>query len=250
MADQATGGGSSQQPSAATFSEAQLEQISEVAGRVANGQFNSRIKRLQEEMSANFSKVLEPISKQLSDLAATQQPPPGDGKGKGKGKDGDPAEGSPEFRGMQKQLADQKAAHDKLLSELAAEKAKAADASMRSALRDKLAAHGIEGVRAKHAIASLVDSEKRVRRDDDGQAVFIDTDGQPIDIDTGLKAWAKTEDAKIFLPPTGARGSGGGSGGPPPKQGNGAGEVTATDLGLAFVRDFGGIPIGSGGTNT
>lgn len=52
----------------------------------------------------------------------------------------------------------------------------------------------------------------RIRRDDDGRPVFArkdrDGDEELVPLDVGIKEWGKTEEAKRFLPPTEAAGSG------------------------------------------
>lgn len=52
----------------------------------------------------------------------------------------------------------------------------------------------------------------RIKRDDDGKPVFVrkgrDGDEETVPLEQGLKEWAKTEEAKRFLPATNAAGSG------------------------------------------
>lgn len=125
----------------------------------------------------------------------------------------DPApqiEDHPSFKGLQKQLQDLQKAADTAKAEAEAEKAKTREAKLRQRLGDELAGHGIDPTRAKHAVGYLIDVEKRVRwsEDDADAIVFRDADGQDLDFGTGMKAWAKSEDAKIYMAPRGTQGSG------------------------------------------
>ena len=245
MSDQTQGTGPQGQQGSSAPGALTEEKVQAMITETFNSGFTARMKTAQRAIADDVAKALGPISSKLEEMGTAIAGLQG-GKNSKKPKDGeDPNEGTPEYRGLQKQLADQKSAFDKLQNELAAEKSRAADATMRTQVIDDLVKHGVDASRAKRAMQILVDGDKRVKRDEDGATVFVDSDGQPIDLTTGLKAWVKTEDAKIFLPPTGVRGSGGqpGSG---PNAGNTKGqpqELTATDLGLAIARDFGGIPV-------
>jgi hypothetical protein len=87
------------------------------------------------------------------------------------------------------------------------EKAQGRDLKLRSTVKDELAKLGIQSPTSlKAAMAILLDADKAVGYEED-EIVFRTEEGAT-DLASGLKAWAKTEDAKFFLPPKGASGSG------------------------------------------
>ena len=241
MSDQAPGNGSPNSPSGTGAPAALTEEaVAKIASDTMNSVFEGRSKKLKRELLEEFGKGLEPISKQIADLAAAASQPVGKKK-----KEGEPSEdgNSPEMRGLQRQLQEQKATTDAVLQKLAAAEAKEKSTTLRARLSEELGKHGItETPRVKAATAVLL-SENRVRYDEDGQIVFAESEDSVLDLATGIKAWVKLDDNKIFLPPTGARGSGDRPG-QGPKSGTQPGaEPSATEIGLAFAREFGGIPV-------
>lgn len=246
MGDQ-TQGGDPPAANAAPFTDAQLEQISQVAGQVANSAFAARAKKLEEKLGVEFKTGLEGITRQLTDLAANASA----GKTGKKGKDGGAAEepdaADPKFNGMQRQLSELKSQLDARDKELAGEKAKQKLAALRQSAREELGKLGIvEPPRVKAALATL-EADGRLGVDDEGQNTYIENANSVVDLATGIRAWGKTDDAKIFIPASGARGSGdrpgqGGAG----KPGAAPKETTDADVGLALVATFGGsgVPMG------
>jgi hypothetical protein len=107
---------------------------------------------------------------------------------------------SAELSKLQKQLAD-------LQAERESEKEKRRDLELRSSVKEKLSSLGIQPTHIKAAMAVLVDSERSIGYNEDGELVFRTPTGDR-DLESGLKAWAKSEEAKLFLPPRGVAGSG------------------------------------------
>lgn len=222
------------------------EDVERIAASIFNNGFTARMKTFQKQINDQLSETLNTSLKKQIEDAFAQLP----SKGKSaKGKEGaDPAEGddpqSPAVRSMKRQL-------EEMATELSKQKATSEAATKREkdmALRQKsIEALGTVGIsdpsRTKAALATLF-QDGRISYDEDGESIiFKDSDGSPLDLPTGVKAWAKSEEAKIFLPPTGARGSGDRPGQGAPKQA-GDQSLSATDIGLAIAREFGGIPIG------
>ena len=78
-----------------------------------------------------------------------------------------------------------------------------------------------------------------------GEPVYHENEHSVVDLATGIRAWMKTEEAKIFLPPTGARGSGDRPGQGGPKTQTGASqEATDADIGLGLIALANGMPVG------
>lgn len=156
--------------------------------------------KLEETLAQKLAGILKP--QPVDDEAAQSQPAAQPEKGK---------ESSADLIAFKRQLSELRNELKSSKEEAQREKQAARDAKMRQAVTDALAAHGITGGRAKHAIGHLVDVAKLIKLDDAGQPVMADEFGDPVDLDTGLKAWANTEDAKIYIPPRGTAGSGGSS---------------------------------------
>lgn len=142
-----------------------------------------------------------------------------------------PAE-SPELKGALKRLAEIEAANKQIQAERDAERAKARDVALRQQLSDTLLKHGVDATRVKHAVGILVDSEKRVRFDEDGESlIFKDSDNTDVDLITGVRSWVKSDDGKFYLPPRGVNGSGDRGAGKAPQTAQKGGQVTAESLG-------------------
>lgn len=183
-------------------------------------------KSLDEKLSSFVARIDESLATRFGETKAA----PAEGKQSA-------ADESPIVKGMQKQMAAMQAKLDAAEAETKAERAKARDGTMRTKLREALGSNGIEGVRAKHAIGVLVDSEKRVAWDDSNELTFKDAAGEEVDFATGLGDWLKSDDAKIYLPPRGTSGSGDGNqrtqngrGGAPPDPHEAAKELLVKHL--------------------
>ncbi len=185
-----------------------------------NKAITARFKGLEDKVQKSFGDSFSSFSEKLRTEIAALLPPTPEAKPEGdKKKDGDRAgaEG-PELRSLKEQVARLTKLADDARSERDTERTKSRDASLRQTLAHTLAHAGIEGVRARHAIGLLVDSEKRVRYADQSDAVvFRRADHEEVPLDEGLGEWLKSEDAKLYLPPRNAGGSGDRPGGTPPR---------------------------------
>lgn len=119
-------------------------------------------------------------------------------------------------RKAEKRLRELEAKTAKAEQEAAAAKKRERDASLQTAVTDRLSALGIEGRRAKMAFGHLAKVEGRIYFDEDDEIVFRDEHGAEVPLADGLSEWAKSEDAELFMAPTGARGSGDRPRGKPP----------------------------------
>jgi hypothetical protein len=150
-------------------------------------------------------------------------------------------EDHPTVKGLLKRIAEVEGRAKSAEDTAAAEKARARDGDMRRRLADALASHGIDGARAKHAVGFLVDAQKLVRLAEDGESIlFKDADSGDVDLATGLKAWVKTEDGKLYKPPSGAAGSGDRPfGGAPQKPGEPISREAVGEMLLSHLRGGG-----------
>ncbi len=147
---------------------------------------------------------------------------------------------SPALRGMMKQLEELKRDNLKIQQERDAERTRAKDATLRQQLSDALIKNGVDATRVKHAVGILVDSEKRVRFEEDGDSiVFKDNDNTDVDLLTGIKSWVKSDDGKFYLPPRGVNGSGDRGAGRAPNVTNTSKTVNAESLGNLILDEFG-----------
>jgi hypothetical protein len=189
---------------------------------ITSEDLNRAISKRLGEFSAKQEKAFTDLASGLGsklDALVANPAPARDSAAAGKGES--PAgsvEDHPLVKGLQKRLSEletsTKAAHESA----AAEKAKSRDAEMRRRLSDSLASHGVDSARMKHAIGYLVDAQKMVRLSEDGETiVFKDESDGDLDLATGLKAWVKTDDGKLYIPPRGAQGSGDRGGATPAK---------------------------------
>ncbi len=79
--------------------------------------------------------------------------------------------------------------------------------SLRAAVTGGLGTIGLAGAHLDGAIASLYHNGS-VFISDDGERRFRDDEGLDHPLLDGLRSWAKSEAAKLYIPPRGARGSG------------------------------------------
>lgn len=105
-----------------------------------------------------------------------------------------------EVAAMRKQL-------EALTKEREAEKAKAKDLQLRSSVKDELTRVGVTSPAAVKGAMAMLLTDNSVGFNDDGELVYR-VDGEETDLSSGMKAWAKTDDAKLFLPARGVNGSG------------------------------------------
>lgn len=187
------------------FNEEQVTSLKQLVSGIVNSAIRTRDQMVdkkraedREAVKADFAKLLD---EKLSTLKPADPEPPGkDGK-RSKGED-------LEFSTMRKQLADTN-------ERIAASEKREAEARARleaSELRDRvskiLAPSGIEGTRFRGAFALIKDRIRKQSDEADAPYVFVDDAGDEVELEPGLKSWIKGDEAKIFVPPSGAGGSG------------------------------------------
>lgn len=175
----------------------------------------------------------EQIAAELAKLKV-EGAPKGEPAGQGQGADaGKPVDvtSSPEFKALQQQF-------EEMQRSAAAEREQAAQEARRRLLRDTIAKHGFQG-RQEHAARYLEaerapDGKPLLRTDDKGALCWAKEHLGAVrlfPLDDGLKEWANTDDAKTFLPPKGAEGTGDGVGG---NGGQGRQTIPLAQLGRAI----------------
>lgn len=97
---------------------------------------------------------------------------------------------------------------NKIKQERDEERSKSKSVKLQQALADSLAEVGVDNrVKMNHAIGYLTSVAKAVSYDDEDNIVFS-IDGEQLPLKDGLKQWLKTEDAKLYVAPKMASGSG------------------------------------------
>lgn len=199
MSDSTQGNGSPQDPKG---DDAPKYVTEEQLNRAITARFSDFAKKSEKTLADFLGKVETTFAEKLTSLASASRDEEKPGKG-------DDPTASPAYKALQKQLDENKAATAKIEAQRAAERAKGRDMGLRQSLTEKLSALGFSGLGLKHAIGVLVDASKAVRyADDDGDDVLMRTEDGDMPLEDGLRQWAKSEDAKLFLPPRGAGGSG------------------------------------------
>ena len=215
--DQPSGSGAPQAPSGDAPSSISREEVSEIVNKAIGARNKLFEKQISDQLDKSTKDLRESMRTLTESITANAGSDKGEKKRRGEGEAGD----DPALRSLQRQIQELKVENERVAATAAAEKAKGRDNTLRQRLAESLAEYGIkDSPRIKHAIHHLVDGEKRVSysEDNEDQIVFRDADGVSLDLATGLKSWAKSEDGKYFLPPTGARGSGDGRGGAAPQR--------------------------------
>lgn len=182
---------------------ATVEDITNVVSEMLNKALTNRNKQVEAKLEKAIVDIQTKFQEQLSALTQTSQT-----TDKTKTAEVD-YESTPAYRGMQKQIAElQKQAEEAKLASLAVQKQNR-EVRLRQKVGEELIKVGVDPSRVKHAVTFLLDGEKRVKYADEesDDIVFNDNDTE-IDLQTGLKSWAKTDDAKIYQPARGTTGSG------------------------------------------
>lgn len=189
-------------PQAGQGEDAPKYVTAEELNRAITARFADFSKKSEKTLTESFGA----FEKKLAELVAAKPEP-----------QADPAkppsiQDHPDFKGMTKKLADLEARAAAAEAKTEAERAKGKDLSLRQRLADELAKAGIKDpTRAKHAARFLVDGERLVKWNEEGDAlVFRDAEAGEVDFSTGFKGWLKSDDAKLYLPspdaaPPGAR---------------------------------------------
>jgi hypothetical protein len=200
-----TGGGAP----AGEMPAAWMEQIQETVGKLINGAISSRDKQAdkkREQDKLDFKKMLEETVAGASKAGASEEP-----QGGGKNKDKE----NVELASLKKQLTEYATRADAFERQANDEKTRRRQQDLQKGVLDSLATFGIDGLRAKAAFAML---KERIRHQDEDadEIVMTGEDGVAMDLPIALRTWSKSEEAKIFLPPNGSKGSGSRPGGQTP----------------------------------
>ena len=118
-------------------------------------------------------------------------------------------EDSPAYKAQQLELQKLQKRVETAEAAKAAEQAKARAQALRQRTFEVLTEHGVSGNGARHAFNTFAAEGRVVYEGDSGdELLFVDEKGEKLPLKDGIKSWVESEDAKVFLPPRGASGSG------------------------------------------
>lgn len=155
------------------------DQIGEIVSQIVNSAMTSRNKSFEKKFEEMMTKVSVPVESKPEKEEPVSKA---------------------EMMAMRKQLAEY-AAKDEATT------AKERDQKLRETTKEHLTKIGVPTHLLKGAVATLVDADKLVFLNEDGELKFKSSIGE-VDMDQGVKQWSKSTDGKAFLPPKGAQGSG------------------------------------------
>ena len=179
----------------ATLSESRVHQL-----------INSALASQKKELERKAKEDREAFSKMLDEKLGALKPaePAAPGEGGKKAKDVELDSLRRQMQELQGQLQEQRDVAQRELQ-------KNRTSQMHSVVQERLAEMGkITGTGAKLALMALTASGRvgYGEGDESEKLVYRGDDGVTVDLETGLKQWLKTEEAKYFQAPSGARGSG------------------------------------------
>jgi len=187
-------------------------------------QFTEMLAKGQEDLLGKIGTSLE---EKLAALKSKEEPkPPAAGASKDPQQAAVKLEDIPEWQAhkvafdtQQKELLRFKKQAEEADKRAQIERERSRSTALRTAAIEGLGKVGITPDRAEHALAFL-NSKGHLNYADDGKGddIVFRAGESEVPLVDGLKAWGKTPDAKIYLPPQNPQGSGGGPGAP----GNGA----------------------------
>ena len=166
-----------------------------------NRAFTARTKAFEKQVESKFDTFLEALKAKTSAAPKT-------GDSSEDGETGGEDDGTANaFKAMKSRLTKMERTIKDQNTQLAQRDNQVASEKMRRASIDELSKHGIQGIRATHALGHLVDTTKKVRLGEDGTPVFFNGEyEQPLG--EGLEEWAASDEAALYQPPKGDGGSG------------------------------------------
>ena len=228
----------------APFSDEQIVSIKQLVSGIVNSSVRARDQMADKKREQDRQAILESMAKMMDEKLSSFKPAPASDDDDDKEKGGKRArETDLRLATLTRQQAETQARLAQTEKVAAERQAKLDAAELRDHVSRMLSPLGIEGMRFRAAYALIKDRIRKHSEDPDAPYVFADeTTGEDIDLDTGLKSWAKGEEAKVFIPPSGASGSGARrtqASAPPTKQ-----ETTYEDVGhfvLGLTSPMGGF---------
>lgn len=204
-------------PNAPVGNDALLAALAPEIHKLINGALASHNKQADKKRTEDRDAFAKLLDEKLSGFKPTEKPTEEPPVGKKEAANAELAT----LRKQMEALATKAEASERRSAQLREQNRQA---SLRDGTAKFLANAGIVGDRFDAAYAYLAHNGKiKVAEDPDSDAQFFVDTTEDLALETGLAGWLKSEQAKIFLPPTGVRGSGSRPGG-----GNGFGQQKIT----------------------
>lgn len=192
------------------FSEEQTNSLRQLVSQIVNSSIRARDVQADKKRAEDRDAIKSDFAKMLDEKLTALAPKPDDGD-KTDGKGGKPRDRKEdvELATLKRQFSEMQQRAEESDRRASAERAKNRDITLRKAAEEVLEGAGITGTRFKAAYA-LLQQEGRIRyaADDTDDIIFTEAMGAEVDHRTGLSGWAKSEEAKLFIPPSGTNGSG------------------------------------------
>ena len=188
---------------AAGITEDQINELLEKKlGATVNNMLTARLATFEKKFGGTIAETLKAqLPELLKGLKPAEEPEP---EKKSGGKKDDP-----ELATLRKQMEALTQRAEEASRREAAMRERTRQQAIREQTRALLAKAGIDGDRFDAAYALLSHTGKILQAEDpESDDAFFADPGGPVALETGLSGWLKTEQAKIFLPPAGTRGSG------------------------------------------
>lgn len=205
------------------FTPEQIEALEGMFSKNVNNAISARSTGFEKKVEKMLADKVGEITKSIEDKLAALKPleQTNDDAGKNGKRKGEP---DVEMQTVRKELGELRTQLENANKRAAEEEGKRRQMQLRSQVTEALQAVGISGTHARLALSVLM-QEGRVSYGGDvgieesaDDLLFNDDTGAGwVKLDAGLKAWAKTPDAKVFMPPSGA---GGGGTRPPVRRGD------------------------------
>jgi hypothetical protein len=202
MPEDNTGGGNN-----ANQDDAIMDRLAPKIHNLINSALAGQKKLTEKQRAEDRDAIAKLLDEKLSALKPTDDPAP-DGKGGKGGKREDI-----EMASLRKQSEELKSRLDAAEQIAKAERQKNRDQAMRSLAYEEFARHGIDGERANGLYARFKFDNRLEYEDPEADPtlnnmLYRGDDGAQVRFSDGMKAYVKTEQAKLYLPPSGARGAG------------------------------------------
>jgi len=182
------------------------KQFGELVNKAIHGRFMTFETKLSKSVEESQTALADSIVERLS---KAPNPPPKEGEGGDQGAGDDNAQLTAMQRKFERQMAEMERKVQTANEVSQRERQSALNVRLRQEASNALASAGVDGTRINHALGYLVDVEKRISYDDDNSRIlFRDEDDMMVPLKDGVTGWSKSDDAKIYLPPRGAQGSG------------------------------------------
>jgi hypothetical protein len=228
------GGGAGGTPSG-DMPEAWMEQIVQKMSGLFQKALTSRDAQADKKREADqlaFKKMIEEAVGARPSGGGDPPPDPGGGKG---GKGGKDDKDNVALQTLQKRLDEMQQRSDLFEQKAQAERQARRKVGLVQKLMEGLGALNITGERAEAARDSLLyRSQVDYADDDSDDVIFRGADGVTTELPLGLRQWAKSPVAQIYIPPSGVNGSGSRPGGKGPTDN----KALTTEQRLAMMADI------------